>query len=54
MTALVRGDNQAARSRFGQLRDELIQQRDQFTAGNREHELRILEYVEYRLRQFKE
>ena len=52
-SAAVRGNKSTARERFGALRDDLVPQKDSFIASNREPELAILDFVEYRLGQLE-
>lgn len=47
--ALIRGDRDAARQYFSDLRDDLLQQNDRFLAEHREPELAILAFVEQQL-----
>ena len=52
-SATVRGNKTTARERYGSLRDDLVPQKDTLVAGNREPELAILDFVEYRLGQLE-
>lgn len=50
-SAAVRGNKRSARERFGELRDDLVPQKDKFVEADRKPELAILDFVEYRLGQ---
>ena len=52
-SAAIRGNRKSARTRFGELRDDLVPLRDTFVTENRDSELAILDFVEYRLGQLE-
>lgn len=52
-SAAIRGNKKSARSRFGELRDDLVPQKESFASANRKSELAILDFVEYRLGQLE-
>ncbi len=52
-SAVIRGDIDSAADRFRRLRDDLISQANGFVADNRQAELAILDFVEYRLGQLE-